>query len=64
MDGFLEVGELKDMFARASKETGGKVAVPSEAELKAMIAEVATDGAKVSFDDFLAVMEAIIPTKA
>lgn len=64
MDGFVEVGELKDMFARASKETGGKVPMPSEAELKAMVAEVASDGNKISFDDFLGVMEALIPTRA
>lgn len=58
MNGFIEFAEIKALYARAVAESGGRTAMPSDAELKQMLAEVAADGAAVSFDDFTALTDA------
>ncbi len=63
MDGFVEFSEIKEAFQRAVRETKGAVAVPTDAELRAMVAEVASVGGQITFDDFAAIMEVIVPTK-
>jgi Ca2+-binding EF-hand superfamily protein len=53
LDGFITLDELRAAFKNASAATGGKVEVPSDETLRAMIAEVDADAdGKLTEDDF------------
>ena len=60
MDGLVNAAELKAYFQKASKETNGVVAVPSDADIAAMISEVDTDAdGAIDFQDFLRVVKEV-----
>jgi Ca2+-binding EF-hand superfamily protein len=60
LDGFITLDELRAAFKNASSATGGKVTVPADDALRAMIAEMDADGdGRLTEDDFkLVVAEA------
>lgn len=59
LDGLVSVGELLALWKRAAADSGGKLDVPSEERIKALLAEADSDkDGALNEDEFYAVVDA------